>query len=166
MILAIECAVLCAIFTLVLISMLRRNPVDFIMSYPPAIRRRVESLPQYADVIKSKKRRHISAKIVSALVLAGILATVAYFSGAKNFTSAFVHVFILFFTANMYDLIILDLLWFCHSKTAMIPGTEDMVTEYKSPWHHVRGAVIGLGIGTIVSLMSGALVSLVPMLFG
>ncbi|HOR13504.1 MAG TPA: hypothetical protein PKX46_06215 [Clostridia bacterium] len=61
---------------------------------------------------------------------------------------------------NLYDLFVLDLLWFCHSKRVRIPGTEDMNKEYKNPWHHVIGAAKGLAIGTAVSLIAAAFVSL------
>ena len=35
---------------------------------------------------------------------------------------------------NIYDLIVFDLIIFCHSQKLMIPGTEDMIKEYRSPW--------------------------------
>ncbi len=31
----------------------------------------------------------------------------------------------------MYDAIVLDCIWFCHSKQFIIAGTEDMTKEYK-----------------------------------
>jgi len=131
------------------------------MSYPKEIRERVENLPQYKDVIKGEKKRHLSIKIISVLIFAIVLAVVAYYSGAKNFKSAYIHVFILFFVVNIYDMIVLDIGLFCHSKKTRIPGTEDMDKEYKNPWHHIRGAVIGIIIGTVVALLSGAIVHII-----
>ncbi len=131
------------------------------MSYPKEIRERVENLPQYKDVIKGEKKRHLSIKLISVLIFAIVLAVVAYYSGAKNFKSAYIHVFILFFVVNIYDMIVLDIGLFCHSKRTRIPGTEDMDKEYKNPWHHIRGAVIGIIIGTVVALLSGAIVHII-----
>ncbi|HBL07271.1 MAG TPA: hypothetical protein DDZ33_10180 [Clostridium sp.] len=58
-------------------------------------------------------------------------------------------------------MIVLDIGLFCHSKRTRIPGTEDMDKEYKNPWHHIKGAVIGIVIGTIVALLSGAIVHII-----
>ncbi|MGN9163145.1 hypothetical protein [Clostridium sulfidigenes] len=161
MILFVECVISCAVFTLIILPSLYKDPIKHIISYPKEIRERVENLPQYKDVIKGEKKRHLSIKIISVLFFAIVLAVVAYYSGAKNFKSAYIHVFILFFVVNIYDMIVLDIGLFCHSKRTRIPGTEDMDKEYKNPWHHIRGAVIGIIIGTVVALLSGAIVHII-----
>lgn len=161
MILFVECVISCAVFTLIILPSLYKDPIKHIMSYPKEIRDRVENLPQYKDVIKVEEKRHLSVKLIAVLIFAIVLAVVAYYSGAKNFKSAYIHVFILFFVVNIYDMIVLDIGLFCHSKRTRIPGTEDMDKEYKNPWHHIRGAVIGIVIGTIVALLSGAIVHII-----
>lgn len=161
MILFIECVISCAVFTLIILPSLYKDPIKHIMSYPKEIIERVENLPQYKDVIKGEEKRHLSIKLISVLIFAIVLAVVAYYSGAKNFKSAYIHVFILFFVVNIYDMIVLDIGLFCHSKRTRIPGTEDMDKEYKNPWHHIRGAVIGIIIGTVVALLSGAIVHII-----
>ncbi|KEZ87027.1 hypothetical protein IO99_07190 [Clostridium sulfidigenes] len=161
MILFVECVISCAVFTLIILPSLYKDPIKHIMSYPKEIIERVENLPQYKDVIKGEKKRHLSIKLISVLIFAIVLAVVAYYSGAKNFKSAYIHVFILFFVVNIYDMIVLDIGLFCHCKRTRIPGTEDMDKEYKNPWHHIRGAVIGIIIGTVVALLSGAIVHII-----
>lgn len=161
MILFVECVISCAVFTLIILPSLYKDPIKHIMSYPKEIRERVENLPQYKDVIKEEEKRHLSIKLIAVLIFAIVLAVVAYYSGAKNFKSAYIHVFILFFVVNIYDMIVLDIGLFCHSKRTRIPGTEDMDKEYKNPWHHIRGAVIGIVIGTVVALLSGAIVHII-----
>jgi hypothetical protein len=47
MVLAIECIVVCIVFTLIIMPPLYKNPVSQITAYPIAIRKRVESLPEY-----------------------------------------------------------------------------------------------------------------------
>lgn len=123
----------------------------------------MENLPQYKDIIEAEEKRHLSIKLISVLIFAIVLAVVAYYSGARNFTSSFFHVFIIFFVVNIYDLIVLDIGVFCHSKRTRIPGTEDMDKEYRNPWHHIRGAVIGTVIGTVVALLSGGIVYLISL---
>jgi small-conductance mechanosensitive channel len=131
------------------------------MSYPKEIRKRVENLPQYKDIIQAEEKRHLSIKLIAVLIFAIVLALVAYYSGAKNFTSAYFHVFILFFVVNIYDMIVLDIGIFCHSKRTRIPGTEDMDKEYRNPWHHIRGAFIGTIIGSVIALLSGGIIYII-----
>lgn len=161
MILAIECFVACVLFTLMILPSLYKEPIKHIMSYPTEIRKRVESLPQYKDVIQKKEKKHLIVKIIVVFMFAIILAVVAYFSGAKSFLKAYIHVFTLFFVVNIYDMIVLDICIFCHSKKTRIPGTEDMDKEYRSPWHHIKGAGIGTIIGAVVALLSGGMVHLI-----
>ena len=138
-ILFIECIMACLVFTLIMLPSIYENPINHIMSYPKAIRDRVESLPEYKSTIKQTKSKHLTSKLISIPIFAFILALVAYFSGARDFKSAYFHVFILFLFVNIYDAIILDIMIFCNSKKLRIPGTEDMDKEYKSYWHHIRG---------------------------
>lgn len=158
MLLFVECIAACVLFTVMILVPLLKNPVGQIMSYPKPIRRRVESLPQYQSVIRQREKRHLFIKIASVFLFAGLLAFVAYASGAVDFRSAFWHVFILFFSVNIYDALVLDLGYFCHSKRVRIPGTEDMDQEYKSPAHHLWGAVIGTGLSVVVALLAALLV--------
>ena len=61
---------------------------------------------------------------------------------------------------NIYDLIVFDLIIFCHSQKLMIPGTEDMIKEYRSPWHHIKGAIKGRVIGAFVALLSASIIQI------
>lgn len=124
MILTIQCIVICLIFTAVVVPTQLKKPLLHIMSYPTPIRKRVEQLPQYAAIIKERKRRHIMRKISSIFILGIIFAVVAYFSGEKTFTGAFLYVFILFLAGNLFDVIILDLMWFCYNRRARIQAQK------------------------------------------
>ncbi len=161
MILAIECVVVCILFTLMILPAQYKDPLCMIASYPPNVIKRVEQLPQYEGCIKEREKKHISKKIVGVFLFAIILAVVAYFSGCREFIDTFVHVFTLFFVVNMYDMIVLDWGVFCHSKKLRIPGTEDMDKDYKDYLFHVKGAWIGTVLGIIVAILSGAMILLV-----
>lgn len=154
MLLFIQCIIACAIFTALILPPLYKNPMIMLSSYPTAIRKRVESLPQYQDIAKPMEKKQIYKKIVFAIVCTIVLAIIAYYSGAKTFKSAFIHIFILFSSVNIFDVFVLDLGLFCHSKKTIIPGTEDMIDEYRKPWHHLIGGVYGTVIGLVVSLIS------------
>lgn len=59
---------------------------------------------------------------------------------------------------NLFDVLILDIVFFCHYKRYRIPGTEDMVKEYESPWFHIIGGVKGIFISIVISIMSAGLI--------
>jgi len=161
MLLFIQCIILCAIFTIIILPAQYKNPLSQFASYPTAIKKRVEELPQYKEYIKQVERGNWKRKILGTLLLTIILAVIAYLSGCKSFGTAFFHVFILFLSVNFYDLIVFDLIIFCHSKKLMIPGTEDMKEEYSNPIHHIKGAIKGCAIGTVVALISASFVIII-----
>lgn len=160
MVLIIESIVLCGLFTLAVLRPLYKNPLNMIMSYPTAIRKRVESLPQYQDSINKHKSKHIIVKLLFVIVCIIIMAVIAWFSGERTFVGAFWHIFILFLVVNLYDLFVLDIWLFCYNKRVIIPGTEDMIEEYRNPMHHIRGAIIGTIIGLVVAAASSGLIEL------
>lgn len=158
MLFIIESVILCIVFTMIVMIPVYKNPMSMIASYPPKIRARVESLPQYRGCFKQKEKSHIKRKIVSCFIVVFLLALLDWFSGAQTFGTAFVYSFALFFVVNLYDLFVLDIGITCHDKRIRIPGTEDMEQEYRKIGHHVRGAVKGICIGAVVSMLSALIV--------
>lgn len=69
--------------------------------------------------------------------------------------------FVLFFAVNLFDVIVLDIGVFCHSKKLRIAGTEDMEKEYKNYLFHVKGAIKGSVLGILISLLSASIVYIV-----
>lgn len=164
MILAIECMIACIIFALIVLPTQYKDPVKYIMSYPPEIRKRVESLPEYKNSIKKTEKRHIVKKLIAVFVSITLLSAVAYFSGAKTFQTAFLHVFILFLAVNLFDVIVFDFGVFCHSKKLRIAGTEDMDKEYKNYLFHVKGGIKGIMLGIVISLLSACIIYIVSII--
>ena len=164
MLLAIECAIACIIFALIVLPTQYKDPVKYIMSYPPEIRKRVESLPEYKNSIKKTEKRHIVKKLIAVFVSITLLSVVAYYSGAKTFQTAFLHVFILFLAVNLFDVIVFDFGVFCHSKKLRIAGTEDMDKEYKNYLFHVKGGIKGIILGTVISLLSASIIYIVSII--
>ena len=158
MLLFLQCVAGCALLTAIIMPAQYRDPIKMIMSYPPQVIRRVEQLPQYQGMIQQRERAHLAKKAAGLAVFVFVLAAVAYLSGCRGFGDTFAHVFTLFFTVNLFDLVVLDWGVFCHSKKLRIPGTEDMEAAYKDYAFHARGAVIGTLLGLVVALLAGGLV--------
>lgn len=164
MALFIQCVACCLVFTIIILPAQYKDPMNMIMSYPPAIIKRVEELPQYKGCIKQREKSHMTKKILGLLFFVFLLAGVAYLSGCRSFGATFLHVFTLFLAVNLYDMVVLDWGVFCHSKKLRIPGTEDMDKEYKNPWFHAKGALFGCVLGCVVALLSGGLLHLILIL--
>lgn len=174
MILFIQCMILCILFTILILPAQYRNPLTQFASYPTAIKKRVYELPQYNDYIATVERKNWKKKLFGALLISVLLAVLVYFSGKRTFEAAFIHVFLLFFVfslydlivfvLNLYDLIVIDIIIFFHSKKLMIPGTEDMIEEYRNPRHHIIGALKGCAIGTAVAFISASLVLIIALI--
>ena len=154
----IQSVILCTLFTLDIVKGMK-DPIKGIMSYPPAIRRRVESLPQYQGTIHKEKRIHIWKKLIFVPIISILLAGACWLGGARNFPDSFLYGLGLFLVVNLWDLVVLDWLWFCRSPKVRLPGTEGMDKEYRDLWFHLRGFLIGVGIGAVVSLLASGLLA-------
>ncbi len=158
MVFIIESIVLCGLFTLAVRFKLMRYPIKGIMSYPPTIRKRVESLPQYQGTIQQEERTHIGKKVLAVPVMAVFMAAASWLGGTRDFFCALLYIFGLYTVVNLWDLIVLDWLWFCRSHKVRLPGTEDMDKEYRDPLFHLRGFFKGCAIGAVISAASAGLI--------
>ena len=160
MIFATESIVLCAMFTL-MVYLMSRNPLKELYNYPPNIQRRVESLDEYKDKIPQKKNK-IGAKLIASVGFVIVLALVLrYVNGYTTFIKAFGGGFLLWTVVNLWDAVVLDIIWFCHDPHFVIKGTEDMVSDYHDYWFHIKGFFIGEALALIVCALAGITVQFV-----
>uniref|UniRef100_UPI004056584B hypothetical protein n=1 Tax=Acetatifactor sp. TaxID=1872090 RepID=UPI004056584B len=78
-----------------------------------------------------------------------------FLNDADSFVKGFAISYGIWLVADWYDAIFLDIIWFCHSKKVIIPGTEDMVKDYHDYWFHIKGALIGMVLGLPACLIAG-----------
>lgn len=160
MIIAIEGIVLCVLFTLS-VWLMSRNPIKELYNYPPAIQERVKSLDEYKDQIPTQKNK-VAAKLIASVIFVIIIALILRFiNGYTSFLKSFGYGFILWTIVNLYDAVVLDIIWFCHDKHFVIKGTEDMVKDYHDYWFHIKGFFIGEALAIVVCALSGLIVQFV-----
>lgn len=160
MIIAIESLILCLAFTLA-VYLISRDPLKELYNYPPAIRERVSSMDEYKGRIPTRKNKLIVKLLACMLFIAVISLILRFINGYTTFLKAFGYGFLLWTIVNLWDLIVLDILWFCHDKRFVIPGTEDMVRDYRDYRFHVRGFLIGEALALIVCAAAGLIVQFV-----
>ena len=160
MVLAIEGIVLCLVFTL-LVYLMSREPIKSLYNYPPNIQERVKSLEEYKDQIPTQKNK-LAAKLCACVLFVVVLSLVLrYINGYTTFLQAFGYGFLLWTIVNLWDAVVLDIIWFCHDPHFVFKGTEDMVSDYHDYWFHIKGFFIGEGLALIVCAIAGLVVQFV-----
>ena len=157
MIIVIESVVLCIVFT-VMVYLMSREPIKTLYNYPPKIQERVQSLDEYKDKIPTQENKVVAKVFASVIFLIIICLILRYINGYTTFIESFKYGFLLWTVVNLYDVIALDIIWFCHDKQFVFKGTEDMVDEYHNYWFHIKGFFIGELLALIICSLAGVII--------
>ena len=160
MVIIIESIVLCLLFT-IMVYLTSRDPIKIVYNYPPKIQERVKSIDESKDKITTKENKIVKKIIASILFVIIISLILKYINGYESFTDSFIYGFIIWTIVNLYDAIVLDIIWFCHDKHFIIKGTEDMVDEYHNYMFHIRGFFIGEGLAIIICTFVGLIIQFI-----
>ncbi len=161
MIIIIESVIGILLFTILIASITLKNPLASVGDYPPSIR---EKCIEMGLIEKRKRRftkkdiiRKVSALLIFVVVFAFILK---HFNSADTLWEGFRDSYLIWLIIDWYDALILDCIWFCHSKKVRIPGTEDMVEEYKDYLFHLKQSCIGMLLGLPACFMVGMIIAI------
>ena len=156
MIIVIESIVLCLLFT-VMVYIMSREPIKTLYNYPPKIQERVKSLDEYKDKIPTTKNKVFAKVLASIMIIIIISLVLRYINGYTTFMEVFWYGFLIWTIVNIYDAVVMDIIWFCHDPYFIFKGTEDMTKEYHNYWFHIKeslkGEVIALVVCAIVGLV-------------
>ena len=156
MVILIECIVLCLVFTL-MVCIMARNPIATLYNYPPKIQERVKKLDEYRDKIPTNKNKVVAKTFAALLIVIIVSLILRYVNGYTTFKEAFFAGVVIWTVVNIYDAVVMDIIWFCHDKRFRFKGTEDMEKEYKDYMFHVKesikGEIIGISVCIIVGLV-------------
>ena len=158
LVIVIESLIGIVLFSAVIVSLTLKNPLTSVGDYPPAIQKKCIEL----GLIKDRKKRFTKADYIrkgaAIIVFAVFFALVLRkFNGADTFLKGFGISYLIWLIIDWYDALVLDCIWFCHSKKARIPETEDMA-EYKDYLFHIRQSCIGMLLGLPACLLTGLFV--------
>ena len=163
MILAIECAVLCALFTVIVICGKLKNPLSGLHNLPTDIQQRVHELPEYTgktgEIMSTKQR--IIKKLPALVIAASLFGGLVYLAGARDFFSGFACSLVLWTVIKLYVTLVLNCGWFAHCKKAWIPGTQDMQSSYQDYGFYLKSIPRSLLFGAIVSAAIGIFIEII-----
>ena len=161
LVLLIECIIGIILFTLIVVPMTLSDPLRSIGDYPPAIREKCIELGLIPKTEKRFSGKEIIKKIIAMIIFIPLFSFIIYkFNGADTFLKGFVDSYIIWSVITWYDAVVLDCIWFCHSKKVKIKGTENM-KEYKDYLFHIKQSCIGMLLGLPVCASVGALTMIV-----
>ena len=160
MIIAIESIILCALFT-IMVYLMSREPIKTLFNYPPKIQERVKTLEEYKDKIPTEENKVVTKLCASVIFLIIICLILRYINGYTTFIQSFGYGFLLWTIVNLYDAIVLDIIWFCHDKHFVFKGTEDMVDEYHNYWFHIKGFFIGEELALVICALAGLIIQFI-----
>ena len=149
------------IYTICGINMAKKGKLGMIQEYPKAIQNRCRELGLIEESSGKLMKKATIGKIgffIGYIVLQTVLAY--YIGGARTFFTGWLHGYLMWVAEMWFDALVVDCLWFCHSKKMVIPGTEDMVDAYHDYWHHIKYAVIGMFTQAVIALPVGLFVML------
>ena len=160
MILIIESIALCILFT-IMVYIMSRNPIKTLYNYPPKIQERIKTLDEYKDKIPTQKNKVFAKSVASILIIAIISLILRYVNGYRTFIEGFGYGFLLWTIVNIYDAVIMDIIWFCHDPYFVFKGTEDMVDEYHNYWFHIKGSLIGEVLALVICAIVGLVIQFI-----
>ena len=155
--LIIESVVLCLIFT-IMVYIMSREPIKILYNYPSKIQKRVKTLKEYKDKIPTQENKIVAKIFASILFLIILCVLLRYVNGYETFLESFGYSFLLWTIVNLWDAVVLDIIWFCHDKHFIFKGTEDMVDEYHNYWFHIKGFFIGESLALIICSLAGLII--------
>ena len=112
---------------------------------------RVQGQDSYAEEQAGGQARRVLFIVVLSLIL-------RYVNGYTTFLQAFGCGFLLWTIVNLWDAVVLDMIWFCHDPHFVFKGTEDMVSDYHDYWFHIKGFFIGEVLALVVCALAGLVV--------
>lgn len=160
MILVIESIVLCALFT-IMVYIMSREPIKTLYNYPPKIQERVKTLDEYKYKIPTQKNKVFAKSLASIIIIVIISLILRYVNGYTTFIEGFGYGFLLWTIVNIYDAVVMDIIWFCHDPYFVFKGTEDMVDEYHNYWFHIKGSLIGEVLALVICAIVGLVIQFV-----
>ncbi|WP_053942749.1 hypothetical protein [Kallipyga gabonensis] len=127
------------------------------MSYPDEVQKQIKEIAEYQG--KYKETSRFTAWIANFLLFAILFLLLGITTRQTNFMHNFIHLLILGETLNVFDLFVIDLLWWRNTKRirlSKIPQKE----LYQNPKKHIEAFSRALVLYFLVAVVDGYLLAL------
>jgi len=158
----IECVIICVVFTILVVTAAKKgDPIDLVYDYPQPIIDRAYELGLISQDRKTLRRSVLIKKCIAMAILGIPLGFLArYVNHADTFLKGFLVIYGIGVVVSVYDFLI-DCVWFCHDKSLIIPGTEDLTDSYHDYMFHARASLRGLLLTLPAAIVAGIVVAVI-----
>ena len=155
----IECVILCIVFYLIcyLGTGTDKANLNSYRSYPDEVKTLIDQDSEYKDMVK--KSNPIVVFISNTLIFLVLFFIMGIFIRTSNYLYNFFSILIIGEVLNAFDLLVIDLLWFRHSKRTRLSKYPNK-NIYLDPKNHIISFVKAFVMYIIVALIDGALLLL------
>lgn len=130
-----------------------------VYKYPPRLRERIMHMALVGERELGNTRG--TNRAVGCMLLVVLpLVVVVWVNGVTAFWPAFVQLYIFLNAYSVFKAVVVDCLYFAHAEFWVIPGTEEMVEDYRDYWFHLRPAVMNLGLLAVPAALMALMVVL------
>ena len=157
MIFGIETACLCLLFWLMcfLGTGTDEKNIKGIDSYPDEVIKIVKGNSKLRDKIQLTPAW--MKPLTNLVLFTVVLFILCFFIKGDTFLYNFLAVLIMGQILNLFDLLVIDLLWWRNTKRIRFEGTKDDRSLYSSPKKHIISFLKAIVLFTIVALIDGGL---------
>lgn len=128
-------------------------------NYPPAIQKRAieRGITTQAEMDAAAKTNKSVGLLVMALLCMVFTCGINH---EHSFFAGFWQSYLFLNAFSLFDALVIDSIWFCHSKWWVIPGTEDMTDAYHDYAFHWKWFFLSLLLMLPLCAIIGGLVAL------
>lgn len=158
MILSIECIIICAIMWLICFLNTGSDEKNLIglRSYPTEVQETIRNSEKFKD--KVKPTNLVKVFLSNLVMFVVVILIFGLFTKSDKFLTNFLNALILGEVLNLFDLVVIDLLWWRNTKRIRfsdIPEKE----AYQNPKQHVDSFLRGIIMYLLVALIDGLLLT-------
>ena len=129
-------------------------------NYPPAIKERAvqKGITTQEELDAHAKKNKLIGIVVMVVLCVVITCAV---NKQSTFLAGFLQSYLFLNAFSLFDALVIDTIWFCHSKWWVIPGTEDMTEAYHDYAFHWKWFFLGLVTILPLAVIIGGVVALI-----
>jgi len=158
--LIVECLIICLIMWLICFFSTGTDEKNLIglRSYPPEVQEIIKNNEKYKN--KVKQTNILKVFVINLIMFAIVLFIFGIFIKSDKFKINFINILILGEVLNLFDLVVIDLLWWRNTKRirfSEIPEKE----KYQNPKQHIDSFLRGMIMYLLVAIIDGILLTII-----
>jgi len=127
-------------------------------SYPLEIQKMIRNNEKYKN--KVKQTNMIKVFIMNVIMFVIVLFIFGIFIKSNDFKTNFINIFILGEVLNLFDLVVIDLLWWRNTKRIRFKDIPEKEI-YQNPKQHIDSFLRGIIMYLLVAIIDGIILTII-----